>query len=262
LTSDLRSIERFTIGSVLSLSWRAWTACRRQVLLVIMPIAVADGIARHWVLSAMSKSVPYGWRYMISVWTSAGIATLALATLAFAVVRYAGGERPLPGDGVRIPWRRIPLILLTILLIRTIANWPGALLNNLDETSPILGSLIFTINSLIVSTVAFLCLPILLMERRSVAATLDRGVELMLRHPWRMLVLSILVWAKFWLFTSIVRTLPISNLAPRQLELDALRFVWVVIAISINSCVPAVAYYLLRSEQEGPTPGTLARVFE
>ena len=40
------------------------------------------------------------------------------------------------------------------------------------------------------------------------------------------------------------------------------RFVIIFFAISITSCIPAAAYYLLRSEKQGASPEVVARVFD
>jgi hypothetical protein len=258
-----RVSERFTIARVLSLSWHAWIACRWHLLLIVVPVAMLRLVGGFHVYAALPRSLARGWKEMISGWITVGFTTPAIACLAYAVVRFAGGQGSRPVDILETPWRRIPVAVVAALIVHTIVEGPELLIPKSSALALAAAFLTYVAYKLGVMTVTFLLLPILVVERRSVASALDRGIDLMAGHRWRIVALTFLIWTTLNL-VGLVHPVLIRPWHPALSEevFFLVRFVRTFLVISITSCIPAMAYCLLCSEKQGATPEGVARVFD
>jgi hypothetical protein len=255
--------ERFTIGWVLSLSWHSWIACRWHLLTIVVPVAALRAVGGYHLYAALPKSLASGWKEMIGGWFTAGITTPAVACLAYAAVRFAGGQGMLPIDILRTSWRRIPLAVIAALIVHTMAEGPELLIPNSSMAALVGAFLAYVAYKLAVMMVTFLLLPILIVERTSVAGALDRGIDLISAHRWRILALTFLMW----IMLNLVGVIQLAWIrpwypAPSEEVIFFVRFVRTFLAISIISCIPAAAYYLLCSEKQSSSPDGVARVFD
>ena len=257
------SIDRFTIGRVLSLSWHSWIACRWHLLLIVVPVAVLRAVGGYYLYVALPRSLPSGWRQVIGGWITVGITMPAVACLAYAVVCIAGGQNMRPVDILRAIWRRIALVVVAALIVNTMMEGPEFLMPKSNTAFLVVAFLAYVAYKLAVATVTFLLLPILIVERTSVAGALDRSIELMSGHRWRIVALTFLMWITL----NLVGVIQLNWIrpwypAPSEEVIFFVRFVRTFLVISITSCVPATAYYLLRSEKQGSSPEGIARVFD
>jgi len=255
--------ERVTIGRVLSLSWHAWIACRWHLLLVVVPVSALRAVGGYHLYAALPKLLPPAWKEMIGVWITAGIHTPAIACLAFAVVRWAAGQSMRPVDVLRTSWRRIPVVVIAALIVQTMDRGPALLIPESSDLVFVVGYLAFVAYALGLGMVTFLLLPILVVERTSVAGALDHSIDIMSGHRWRIVALTLLIWVSL----NLVTLVHFSWVRPWYPALSeeiffAGRFVRTFLVISITSCIPAAAYYLLRSEKQGSSPDAVARVFD
>ena len=255
--------DRFTIGRVLSLSWHSWIACRWHLVAIVVPVAALRAVGGYYLYAALPKSVPPGWKEMIGVWISVGITAPAVACLAYAAVRVAGGQNMRLDGMLQTPWRRIPVVVIAALIVQTMDKGPALLIPEPGYLGFVVAYLAFVAYALALGVVTFLLLPILMVERTSVAGALDRSIDLMSGHRWRIVALALLIWIALILvglvhFAWIRRWYP--ALGDEVFFIG--RVVRTFLTISITSCIPATAYYLLRSEKQGLSPEGIARVFD
>ncbi len=161
------------------------------------------------------------------------------------------------------PWRRIPVAVAAALIVHTVVEGPELLIPKSSAVALAAAFFVYIVYKLAVLTVTFLLLPILIVERTSVAGALDRGIELMSGHRWRIVALVFLIWITLNL-VGLVHPAWIGTWYPMMGEevFFLVRFVRALLMISIISCISAAAYYLLRSEKQGVSPQVMARVFE
>jgi hypothetical protein len=266
MASQLTSLaiaERFTIGRVLSLSWHAWLACRWHLLLIVAPVAALRVMGGSTLLALLPKSVPSAWKEMIGVWTSAGILTPAIACLTCAAVRYAADQPLHPSGVLRASWRRIPVAVIAALIVQTMVRGPIFLISDSGTIVFAVGYLAYAAYALAVATVTFLLVPVLMLERTSVAGALDRCIQLTSGHRWQIVALALLVWMALSLVAYVYRAWIVPWYPVLGDEVVYLvRISRTFFTISITSCLSAATYYLLRSEKQGPSPGMIARVFD
>lgn len=200
---------------------------------------------------------------MIGGWITVGITTPAIACLAYAVVCAAGGETMRPVDILRASWRRIPLVVVAALIVNTMMDGPEFLMPNSNPSALVAAFLAYVAYKLVVAALTFLLVPILIVERTSVAGALDRCIEVMSGYRWRIVALTLLMWTTLPLvfhadYIWIRPWYPVLG----EETFFLLRFARTFLTISITSCIPAAAYYLLRSEKQGASPEGVARVFD
>ena len=255
--------ERFTIGRVLSLSWHSWIACRWHVLAIVVPVAALRAIGGSYLYGALPKSLPPAWKEMIGVWISEGMQIPATACLAFAAVRWAAGQSMHPADVLRTSWHRLLVAIMAALIVETMIRGPVLLIPRTGDLVFVAAYLAFFAYAVGVGLIAFLLLPILMLERTSVAGALDRSIELSSGHRWRIVALTLLIWVMLSLIAYAYRA-GIASWRPvlGDEAVYFIRFVRSCLTISVSACIPAAAYYLLRSEKQGPSPATIARVFD
>jgi hypothetical protein len=248
---------------VLTLAWHAWIACWWHLLAMVVPVAALRAIGGYYLYSALPKSLASGWREMIGGWIMVGITTPAIVCLAYAVVCVAGGQNMRPIDILRTSWHRIPLAIVATLIVHTMTEGPELLIPKSSATALVGAFLVYVAYKLAVMMVTFLLIPVLIVERTSVAGALDLGLGLISGHRWRILALVLLMWIMLNL-VGLVHPVWIRSWYPTLGEevIFSVRFVRAFLMISIFSCIPAAAYYLLRSEKQGSSPGMIARVFD
>ena len=200
---------------------------------------------------------------MIGVWISGGLHTPAIACLAFAAVRCATGQSMHPMDVLRTSWRRILVAVIAALIVQTMVRGPALLIAKASDVVLVVAYLAFTAYALAVGMITFLLLPILMLERTSIAGALDRSIELISGHRWRIVALTLLIWV----MSNLIAYAHVTWIRPWYPVLGdevfyAVRFVRAFLTISITACIPAAAYYLLRSEKQGSSPEAVARVFD
>jgi hypothetical protein len=254
--------ERVTIGRVLSLSWRAWIACRWHLLFIVAPVAMLRALGEVYLYAAVSKSLPHGWKEVVGAWIFEGIQAPAIAFLAFAAVRWAAGQ-PIHLAGVlRASWNRMLVAVVVFLVVDTMLRGPAFLIPDTKDLASFAWNLTYIAYALAVGLITFLLLPILMLERTSLAGALDRSIELISGHRWRIMALTLLTWVTLSLIGYAYRV----SMAAWPIEgIDVVSFIRIArsfLTISVAACIPAAAYYLLRNEKQGPSPGTIAQVFD
>jgi hypothetical protein len=255
--------ERFTIGRVLSLSWHAWIACRWHLLFIVVPVAALRIIGGSNLQASLTKSLPSAWKAMIGVWISTGILAPAIACLAYAAVHHAAGQSMRPVDVLRASWPRIPVVIIAALIVQTMVRGPMFLIPESKDIVFVVAYLAFAVYALAVAMVTFVLFPILMLERTSVAGALDRSIQLMSGHRWQIVALALLVWVMLSLLGYVHRTWIVPWYPVLGEEVVYLvRIARAFLTISISACVSAAAYYLLCIEKQGPSSGTIARVFD
>lgn len=256
--------ERFTIGRVLVLSWRAWIACRWHLLAIVVPIAALRAVGGYYLYAVLPRSLASEWRGMINGWIMAGIIAPAIACVAYAIVRFAEGERLRRADVWRMPWRRFPIVVVATLIVYVAMEGPQLLIPRDGTPALVAGLLVSTFYKLVVLWFTILLVPILVAERTSFAGALDRSLDLMSGHRWRIVALTLVTWLLLSV-TSMIHVEWISRWYPaaaRYVFFFPVRFVSVFLTLSIATCIPTAAYCLLRREKQGASPKTLARIFE
>lgn len=239
-------------------------ACRWHILLLGVPSAIVAAGAR-WVTYSRIQSLSDGWQEMLLIWQDVLIECVAAVCITFAAVSYLRGQSAAARSVLRIPWRRLPAVVVAGLIMQSAVYWPLALLDWTSNTpyGVVANYAINAINALLFDLLAFVWLPILAMEQQSFAKALQRSIGLAMRHPWRILAIDIGLWGIYFVFNAAV-TRAYYLIDPRWSELawNAMIAVWIVINMSIAWCIAAAAYHLIRSEQEGPAPEALAQVFD
>jgi hypothetical protein len=263
--ADLCTLEaRFTIGRVLALAWRAWLGCRWPIILIGVPSAIAAACAR-WVTYHHIQSLSDGWQEMLLVWQDVLIECVAAVGITLAAVSALRGQSTIVRSILRIPWRRLPAVVVAGLIMQWAVYWPLALLDWTNNTpyGLVVDYAINGINALFFDCLAFVWLPILVMEQRSLAEALRCSIRLAMCHPWRIIAIDIGLWGIYFVFNYAVKR-AYYLIDPRWSELawSTMIAVWIVINMSVAWCIAAAAYHLLRTEQEGPAPEALARVFD
>jgi len=262
---DVHTGDRFTIGRVLALAWRAVLACRWWTILIGVPTAVIQVICRWLVYAHFNAQIPERWQEMVYMWLDLVLACIGFVSITFGALRYASGARIGVRDVFRIPWRRLPAILVTGFVLQTITYWPTPLLSWPDDSGALLAVdyAILTVNVLALDVLTFAWLPVMLMENRSLVTTVRRSVELAKRHPWRLLAIDMGLWATYFAFSEAAPHLYVL-IDPRwsMLSWGVITGVWTLVMMSLGCCVTAAVYHLIRREQEGPAPEALAHVFD
>lgn len=264
--ADTRTLElRFTIGQILALTWRAWLACRWHIVLIGVPSAVA-AVGALWLTSSyIAETVPTAWQGMVRIWSGGVVQCFAYVAITFAALSYMQGQSLGARDVLRLPWRRLPAALAAGLVLQGITWWPEPLLDwPVDgDDRIVIDYAILTINVLAFDVLAFVWLPVLVIESRSIVSTFRRAASLAARHPWRLLAIDIGFWCVYFLFNEALRQAYLM-IDPEwaYLAWSATVAVWIVLSMSAACCLAAAAYHLIRSEHEGPAPETLARVFD
>jgi hypothetical protein len=264
--ADPRALDsRFTIGRALALTWRAWLACRWPIILIGLPTAVAQVICRWFVYAHFNERIPERWQEMVYMWLDVSTGCIGFVSITLAALRYASGTRTGARDVFRIPWRRLPAALVASLILQTIAYWPTPLLSWPDDGGPILAVdyAILAVNVLTADVLTFVWLPVMLAESRSVIATVQCSIQLVKRHPWRILAIDLGLWAMYFAFSEAAPHVYVM-VDPRRAALawSVITGLWIFVMMSLGCCLVAAAYHLIRTEQEGPAPEALARVFD
>jgi hypothetical protein len=122
---------------------------------------------------------------------------------------------------------------------------------------------VLTVNVLAFDVLAFMSLPILLIENRSIVGTLRRGIQLARGYLWRLLAIDIAMWLLYFVLNEVVSQLyRLADPAWSIYAWGGMAALSVVLMMSLGCCVVAATYHLIRGEREGPAPESLARVFE
>jgi hypothetical protein len=202
---------------------------------------------------------------MIGMWMDVLVQSVAFVGIAFAALSHANGQRTNVRAVLRIPWRRVPVTMLAFFLLQSVTFWPSPLLSwsYESEYGILLDYSILTINVLTCDVLSFVLLPVLLMENRSLIGSVRRSVQLVLRHVWRILAIDMAMWGVFLALNSAMSGV-YYRVDARWADFawSAMTAGWIVIMLSLNCCIGAAAYHLLRHEREGPAPAALAGVFE
>jgi hypothetical protein len=246
--ADPRALDvRFTIGQVLALTWRAWLACRWPIILIGVPTAIVAAVAR-WLMSAHIDNMSGGWQDMLLAWQDLLVQCVAYVGITFAAVSYMQGRSTAARDVLRIPWRRLPVAVAAGFIMQCAAYWPLALLDwDLDSWYGILVDYVVTaINVLTFEVLAFVWLPVVVLEHRTLAEALRRGIRLATRHPWRILAIDIGLWGIYFAFSEGV-TQVYYLIDPRwgNPAWYAMITVWIILNLSISCCLAAAAYHMI-----------------
>ena len=255
--------NRFMIGQALALSWRGFIACRWHLLAIIVPAAALRAVGGSYLYAALPRSLASDWRGMITGWIMAGLIAPAIACLAYAIVRFAEGESLRRADVLRIPWRRLPIVIVATLIVYTVMEGPELLIPKHGTPALVAELLVNIVYKLAVMAFTILLVPILVAERTSFAGALDRSLDLMSGHRWRIVALTLVTWLMLNL-ASMIHMSWISRWYP-AVGGDVfflVRFVRTFLTLSIVTCIPAAAYCLLRREKQGASPEMVARIFE
>ena len=199
------------------------------------------------------------------MWQSVLIQCLAYVGITAAALSCMQGQRLGARDVLRLPWRRLPAALAAGIILQGVTWWPEPLLAWSEEDGHriLIDYAILIINVLAFDVLAFVWLPVLVMERLSVASAFRRSVQLAARHPWRLLAIDIGFWGVYFLFSEASRQVYwMTDPEWAGLAWSTMIAVWILFSMSVACCLAAAAYHLIRNEHEGPAPETLARVFE
>ena len=264
--ADPRTLEaRFTIGQVLALAWRAWLACRWHIALIGAPTAIAAVGARWFASPHIEGAIPAAWQEMVHMWLGVLVETSAYVAITFAALSYMRGQDVSARNVFRLPWQRLPSILVAGLALQAMIWWPEALLEwPIDGGHRvIIDYAILIINVLVFDVLTFVWLPVLVIENASIVSAFRRSIHLATRHPWRLLAIDIGFWGVYYLFFAVAGEVYLA-IDPEWMDLAwrAVIVVWIVFSMPVACCLAAAAYHLVRIEHEGPAPETLARVFD
>jgi hypothetical protein len=217
------------------------------------------------------QMVPIGWHEMVLMWQNGLIQSIAYVSTVFAAQCYMRGQRPGARDVLRFPWRRLPVAFGAGVILTCLTWWPEPLLDwnpLLDQNfnydyGIVLDYAILTVNVLTIDVLTFVLLPILVIETRSIVATLRRCVHFAACHPWRILAVDIGLWCPYFLFSEALVWVN-SRTDPEWANLvwSAMVTAWSLFSMSAVCFVLTATYHLIRNEQEGPAPEALARVFD
>jgi hypothetical protein len=230
-----------------------------------VPLAVADVCVFWFAASHLSQAIPQGWQEMILLCLGVPTKCIAYVSIVCAAIAHMGGRSTPVRDVLRIPWRRMPAVLVMGLIIQALSFWPMPLLDwgDASDSGLALNYGILTINVLACDVLAFLSLPILLMEDRSIVGTLRRSIQLARGYLWRLLAIDIALWLLYFALNEVVSQVYL--LADPTWNI----FVWggmaalsVVLMMSLGCCVVVATYHLIRGAREGPAPEALAGVFD
>lgn len=193
----------------------------------------------------------------------AGLIAPAIACLVYAIVRFAEGESLRRADILRIPWRRLPIVVVATLIVYTVMEGPELLIPRHGTPALVAELLVNIVYKLAIMAFTILLVPILVAERMSFAGALDRSLDLMSGHRWRIVALTLVTW----LTLNVVSMIHISWISRWYPAVGGdvfflVRFVRTFLTLSIATCVPAAAYCLLRREKQGASPEVVARTFE
>jgi hypothetical protein len=257
--------QRFTIGLLLRLAWRASWACRWSILLIGLPTAVV-AVGLYWLTyPQVVKLVPSNWQWMVVMWQYSVIECVAFVAITFTALSYMRGQNPRFRDVLRIPWLRVPIAMVAGLILQFATFWPDALLDwSADDSyGYIVDHIILTINVLTLDVAAFVLLPVLIMGDSSLVSALHRSVRLALQHPWRILAADIGFWGLYFLFTKLLdQAYLLAGPQWANLGWSAMVAAWGVVSTVIACCLTAAAYHLLNAEQVGQPPEVLVHIFD
>jgi hypothetical protein len=175
------------------------------------------------------------------------------------------GQRQSARDVLRFPWRTLPAVLITGLILQLLTWWPEPLLewNEEDGGRLVIDYTILTTNVLAFDLLTFVWLPILVAEKRSMVTAFRRSAWFAKQHPWRILSIDIGFWFVYLLFNEAVMFLyPRIDPEWANLVWSALIAAWTLLSLSASCCLSVVTYHLIRSKQEGLAPEALAQVFD
>jgi hypothetical protein len=241
-----------TIGTAFSVLFRNIVPFGILCLLVTAPSFL------FWMLPGMGVSENYGvtdgglsysWNAVgggvFAYLLQAVLGQLGTAALTYGTFQDLRGQRASLDECVR---RGVWLILpvLGVAILATLAMFAGMLL--------------LVIPGLIVATMLWVAIPVAVVERPGIVASLNRSAVLTKGHRWRILgilvLLGVISWALGW-FVGIV--LPLSG----TYTLAAFGN-WVVQAFTtaLGAVIAAVSYHALRVSKEGGDINDIAAVFD
>lgn len=230
-----------------------------------MPLSIADVCVFWFAASHLGQAIPQGWQEMILICLGVPTKCIAYVSIICAAMSCGKARSATIRQVLRIPWRRMPAVLVLGLILQVLSFWPMPLLD-WDENSDIglvLNYGILTANVLACDVLAFMSLPILLTENLSIVGTLRRGVQLLRGHVWRILAIDVGMWLIYFaLNEGVSQVYLLADPAWSTFVWGGLAALTVVLMMSIGCCVVAATYHLIRGEREGPAPESLARVFE
>ena len=237
-------------------------ACRWHIALIGVPTAIA-AVGARWLASPYIEAAPAAWQEMVHGWLGVLVETVAYAAITFAALSYLQGHALSAREVFRLPWRRLPAILVAGLALQVMTWWPEALLDWPDDHLVVIDYAILIINVLVFDVLTFVWLPVQLIENASIVSALRRSIHLGTRHPWRLLAIDIGFWGVYYLFFAVAG--PVYRaIDPEWMDLAwrVVVTVWIVFGLPMACCLSAAAYHLVRGEREGPSPEMLARVFD
>jgi hypothetical protein len=267
---------RFTVGGVLSLGLRTWLrgAVRFLVipLLLWVPGVVWFAVVGDTTMRALDRylarqhavvSNVVGGRYVLIA--------MGFAAIAHSVPDALAGRPPLIGSALKASVRRfVPVVGIAVLSMALISLW-AELVDAIDPSWWRQGWPYIVLGAFtsIVRTLLYLAIPIAVLERRGLFASVLRGLALTRGARLRVWAIAALMLVIAWAGGQLL----FFALAPdlRQLRGDARAnalvpygcavFAFTLLWISVSAVINAVAYRMLRDAKEGPPPEELANVF-
>ena len=169
------------------------------------------------------------------------------------------------GDALRVGlWRMIPVVGVAILvgLVLALAVIP-VVLGSLLGIEP-LGVLLAGVWGLLVMTVLWVAVPVAVVERPGIVASLRRSAALTSGYRWKVFAIIILLALINILVAMVVGVVAVGALSVALGFYGVIigQYVANVVVSGIGAVMPAVAYHDLRTVKEGTDIDRLAAVFD
>ncbi len=176
------------------------------------------------------------------------LSVLLTAAAVFLTVREIRGRRASISEALRIGLGRVLPVLGVALLVSLAVG---------------LGFILLIIPGLILLVMFWVAVPVAVVERPGVLASLGRSADLTRGHRWKILAILALMMLIAIGFT------PLAGVAAWLLSwvlgtfgLVVADYLWSIVVGSISAVMPAVTYHHLRSVKEGTDIAQLAAVFD
>lgn len=233
----------FQIGDALSKTFSVWGSNLLPLVLVALVVNVPTLYFMRQQLFAQAQKDVQLFGALVNL-SSMVMSTLATGAVTYAVVQQLRGRRCGMGEALSVGAARFfPVIGVALLSMLAITG----------------GLILLIVPGIIVSLMLFVAMPVAIIERPGVVASLKRSSALTKGVKGQLFVMSLLI-AIIGGALGFAIGMGIAKVEPNTqwIVLGALQ----VVVQSFGSVLPAVVYVLLRASREGASIEDLAKVFD
>jgi len=243
-----QSATEFTVGSVLSKTWS--TLMKNPILFVgltlmgLVPATIITIVLLMLMASSGSGSAIF---IAVIVLIITGALTLVFqAAVCYGVFLVLRNEKTSFGH---ILARSLSSVITLVLLAIAIGIATGV------------GIMLFVIPGLIIMTMVAVAVPVCVVEKKGVFASINRSTELSKGYRLKIFALVLIVGIVIWLINNVVSSLVVS-IVPSSVIAMIIVMIIVAIPQTYSNVMASIMYYDLRNVKEGVSVDSLAQVFD